>query len=98
MSCTPLRSPVGVGEPPTDFPIVTKPVVPGLPVANMIGLNYGLIVRSHTVGRDIAAGFCSIGRGEVTEHTQLLELPHFGEPVRDERLKEASRYGPVALP
>ncbi len=51
----------------------TTPFVPGYRVTKVIGLTYGLIVRSRGLGRNIVAGFRSIAGGEITEYTQLLE-------------------------
>jgi len=64
---------MAVWAPPTDFPIVTSPFIPGYRVTKVIGLTYGLIVRSRGLGRNIVAGFRAIGGGEITEYTQLLE-------------------------
>jgi uncharacterized protein YbjQ (UPF0145 family) len=73
MPATPLPSQASPWAPPTDFPIVTTPYVPGYRVTKVIGLTYGLIVRSRGLGRNIVAGFRSLGGGEITEYTQLLE-------------------------
>jgi len=73
MSATPLPSQTAVWAPPTDFPLVTTPFVPGYRVTRVIGLTYGLIVRSRGLGRNIVAGFRALGGGEITEYTQLLE-------------------------
>ena len=73
MSATPLPSETAVWAPPTDFPLVTTPFVPGYRVTRVIGLTYGLIVRSRGLGRNIVAGFRALGGGEITEYTQLLE-------------------------
>jgi uncharacterized protein YbjQ (UPF0145 family) len=73
MPATPLPSQNSVWAPPVDFPIVTTPFVPGFRVTKVIGLTYGLIVRSRGLGRNIVAGFRALGGGEITEYTQLLE-------------------------
>ncbi|HYA70184.1 MAG TPA: heavy metal-binding domain-containing protein [Thermoplasmata archaeon] len=73
MPSAPLPSQTAAWAPPTDFPIVTTPYVPGYRIARVIGLTYGLIVRSRGLGRNIVAGFRSLGGGEITEYTQLLE-------------------------
>ena len=62
-----------VYAPPADFPVVTTPLVPGQRVTRVIGLTYGLVVRSRGLGRNIVAGFRSLAGGEITEYTQLLE-------------------------
>jgi uncharacterized protein YbjQ (UPF0145 family) len=73
MPAAPLPSQSTYWAPPTDFPIVTTPFVPGYRVTKVFGLTYGLIVRSRGLGRNIVAGFRSLGGGEITEYTQLLE-------------------------
>jgi uncharacterized protein YbjQ (UPF0145 family) len=74
--------------PPTDCLVVTTPFVPGFRVTRVIGATFGLIVRSRGLGRNIVAGLRSLGGGEITEYTQLLEQ------VRHEaltRLKDHAR-------
>jgi uncharacterized protein YbjQ (UPF0145 family) len=39
----------------------------------VIGVTFGLIVRSRGLGRNIVAGLRSLAGGEITEYTQLLE-------------------------
>ena len=82
MSATPLPSQGSVWAPPQNFPIVTTPFVPGYRVTRVIGLTYGLIVRSRGLGRNIVAGFRAIGGGEITEYTQLLEQARHEALVR----------------
>ena len=73
MAGTPLPS-TPVYAPPSDLLVVTTPFVPGYKVTKVIGMTFGLIVRSRGLGRNIVAGFRAIGGGEITEYTQLLEL------------------------
>ena len=82
MPATPLPSQSSAWAPPTDFPIVTTPFVPGYRITKVIGLTYGLIVRSRGLGRNIVAGFRSLGGGEITEYTQLLEQSRHEALVR----------------
>jgi len=82
MSATPLPSQTSVWAPPTNFPMVTTPFVPGQRVTRVIGLTYGLIVRSRGLGRNIVAGFRAIGGGEINEYTQLLEQARHEAMVR----------------
>jgi len=82
VSAFPLPSGSSAWAPPTDFPIVTTPYVPGYRVTKVIGLTYGLIVRSRGLGRNIVAGFRSLGGGEITEYTQLLEQSRHEALVR----------------
>jgi len=49
------------------------PFLPGYRVVRTIGVTYGLIVRSRGLGRNIVAGLRSLGGGEITEYTELLE-------------------------
>lgn len=72
MAAKPLPS-SPVYAPPTDLLVVTTPFVPGYRITKVIGLTYGLIVRSRGLGRNIVAGLRSLGGGEITEYTQLLE-------------------------
>lgn len=71
-----------VYAPPADFPVVTTPLVPGQRVTRVIGMTYGLVVRSRGLGRNIVAGFRSLAGGEITEYTQLLEQTRHDALVR----------------
>jgi uncharacterized protein YbjQ (UPF0145 family) len=73
MSGAPLRDGPPTFAPPGGLPIVTTPYLPGFRVSRVIGITYGLIVRSRGLGRNIVAGFRSLGGGEIPEYTQLLE-------------------------
>ena len=73
MPGAPLPTGPPVYAPPTDLIVVSMPFVPGYRVTRTIGVTYGLIVRSRGLGRNIVAGFRSLGGGEITEYTQLLE-------------------------
>lgn len=59
--------------PPSQIPVVTTPFLPGFRVIRVIGVTFGLIVRSRGLGRNIVAGLRSLAGGEITEYTQLLE-------------------------
>ncbi len=59
--------------PPADCLLVTTPYVPGYRIHRVVGATFGLIVRSRGLGRNIVAGLRSLGGGEITEYTQLLE-------------------------
>lgn len=59
--------------PPPGIPVVTMPFLPGFRIVRVIGLTFGLIVRSRGLGRNIVAGFRSLAGGEIPEYTQLLE-------------------------
>lgn len=59
--------------PPTECLVVTTPFVPGYRVVRVVGVTFGLVVRSRGLGMNIAAGLRSLAGGEITEYTQLLE-------------------------
>ncbi len=73
MSGTPLPPGTPAYAPPTQIPVVTTPFLPGYRISRVIGVTFGLIVRSRGLGRNIVAGFRSLAGGEITEYTQLLE-------------------------
>ena len=53
--------------------VVTTPFVPGHRIVEVRGLCFGLVVRSRGIGPNIMASFRSLGGGEITEYTKLLE-------------------------
>ena len=53
--------------------IVTTEKLPGYRVTEVKGQVFGLVVRSRGLGGNIMAGLRSLGGGEITEYTQLLE-------------------------
>lgn len=53
--------------------VVTTEHVPGRQVREVKGQVFGLVVRSRGLGGNIMAGLRSIGGGEITEYTELLE-------------------------
>ncbi|HTP53341.1 MAG TPA: heavy metal-binding domain-containing protein [Thermoplasmata archaeon] len=73
MSGTPLPAGTPMYAPPSQIPVVTTPFLPGYRISRVIGVTFGLIVRSRGLGRNIVAGFRSLAGGEITEYTQLLE-------------------------
>jgi len=82
MSAAPLPSQSSMWAPPPGFPMVTTPYVSGFRITKVIGLTFGLIVRSRGLGRNIVAGFRALGGGEITEYTQLLEQSRHEALVR----------------
>jgi uncharacterized protein YbjQ (UPF0145 family) len=52
---------------------VTSEHVVGYRVAETKGQVFGLVVRSRGLGGNIMAGLRSLGGGEITEYTELLE-------------------------
>ncbi len=73
MSGAPLPPSPPLFAPPAGIPVVTTPYLPGYRITRVIGATFGLIVRSRGLGRNIVAGLRSLGGGEITEYTQLLE-------------------------
>jgi uncharacterized protein YbjQ (UPF0145 family) len=59
--------------PPPDIIIVTTPFVSGHHVTRVIGMTFGLIVRSRGLGQNIWAFFRAWGGGEIKVYTHLLE-------------------------
>jgi uncharacterized protein YbjQ (UPF0145 family) len=73
MAGAPLPTGVANFAPPAGMPVVTTPFLPGFRIVRVIGITYGLIVRSRGLGRNLIAGFRALGGGEIPEYTQLLE-------------------------
>jgi uncharacterized protein YbjQ (UPF0145 family) len=55
------------------LPMTTALELPGLRIAENLGVCYGLVVRSMGFTGGVAASFKGLRRGEITEYTQLLE-------------------------
>ena len=53
--------------------ITTTPTVAGYRITNVYGETFGVVVRSRGLGGNIMAGLRSLGGGEITEYTSLLE-------------------------
>lgn len=53
--------------------VVTTNGVEGRRVERVLGLAFGLVVRSRGLGGNILAGLRSLGGGEIKEYTQMLE-------------------------
>jgi len=53
--------------------VVTTEEVSGHRIIEMKGQVFGLVVRSRGLGGNIRAGLRSLGGGEITEYTELLE-------------------------
>ncbi len=53
--------------------VVTTNDIPGAKVTRTLGTAFGIVVRSRGIGGNIAASFRSIGGGEITEYTRLVE-------------------------
>jgi uncharacterized protein YbjQ (UPF0145 family) len=53
--------------------VVTTENVPGQRVREVKGQVFGVVVRSRGLAGNLMAGLRSLGGGEITEYTQLLE-------------------------
>lgn len=53
--------------------VATTPFAVGHRIVESKGHVYGLVVRSRGLGGNLAAAIRSLGGGEITEYTQLLE-------------------------
>lgn len=58
--------------PPTDLLMATSPYITGYRVTKIIGITFGLVVRSRGLGQNIWAFFRSWGGGEIKVYTDLL--------------------------
>lgn len=58
--------------PPTDLLMSTSPYITGYKVTRVIGITFGLVVRSRGLGQNIWAFFRSWGGGEIKVYTNLL--------------------------
>jgi uncharacterized protein YbjQ (UPF0145 family) len=70
MDSAPVQEPY---KPPSDIMIVTTPYLTGYRVTRVIGMTFGLIVRSRGLGQNIWAFFRAWGGGEIKVYTTLLE-------------------------
>jgi uncharacterized protein YbjQ (UPF0145 family) len=59
--------------PLSDIMIVTTPFVSGYKVTRVVGMTFGLIVRSRGLGQNVWAFFRAWGGGEIKVYTNLLE-------------------------
>ena len=53
--------------------VVTTPTIAGSRIREVKGQVFGLVVRSRGLGGNIMAGLRSLGGGEITEYTEMLE-------------------------
>jgi uncharacterized protein YbjQ (UPF0145 family) len=56
-----------------DLPITTAQELPGVQVADSLGLCFGLIVRSMGFTKGFTASFSALRSGEVSQYTEVLE-------------------------
>jgi uncharacterized protein YbjQ (UPF0145 family) len=69
--------------------ITSTPTITGFRITQVIGVVFGVVVRSRGLGGNIMAGLRSIGGGEIHEYTQLLEQTRVQaiERMRDRALQ-----------
>jgi uncharacterized protein YbjQ (UPF0145 family) len=75
--------------------VVTTEGVAGYEVTRTIGQVFGLVVRSRGIGGNIMAGLRSIGGGEITEYTEMLEDAR--RSALDRMVKNATVMGANAI-
>ena len=75
--------------------VVTTEDVTGHRIVEMKGQVFGLVVRSRGLGGNIMAGLRSLGGGEITECTELLEDAR--RHAVDRMIKNATAMGANAV-
>ncbi len=75
--------------------VVTTPTLAGYRVREMKGQVFGLVVRSRGLGGNILAGLRSLGGGEITEYTEMLEEAR--RHALDRMVQNAQRMGANAV-
>jgi len=68
--------------------LFTSNYVPGYKIDRVLGITYGITVRSRGLGGNIIAGLRTIGGGEIKEYT---ELAHQARQQALDRLQEHAR-------
>ena len=53
------------------IPLLTSNYMPGFKVSKVLGLTYGITVRSRGLGGNILAGLRTIRGGEINEYTEM---------------------------
>ncbi len=53
------------------IPLLTSNHVPGSKVVKVLGMTYGITVRSRGIGGNLMAGLRSLKGGEINEYTQM---------------------------
>ena len=56
-----------------ELPITTAQELPGVQIAESLGLCFGLIVRSMGVAKGFTASLSALRPGEVSQYTEVLE-------------------------
>lgn len=77
------------------IPLLTANYVPGAKVVKLLGLTYGITVRSRGIGGNLMAGLRTIRGGEINEYT---EMAHQARQQALDRLAEhAKAMGATAV-
>jgi len=71
-----------------DLLMLTATFAPGYKVEKVLGIAYGITVRSRGIGGNIVAGLRTIAGGEITEYT---ELAHQARQQALDRLSESAK-------
>ena len=74
--------------PSQNLMLLTSNYAPGFKVDKVLGLVYGITVRSRGIGGNLMAGLRSIGGGEINEYT---EMAHQARQQALDRLAEHAR-------
>jgi uncharacterized protein YbjQ (UPF0145 family) len=75
--------------------VVTTEEITGQRIVEMKGQVFGVVVRSRGLGGNIMAGLRSLGGGEITEYTQLLEEAR--RHATDRMIQNATAMGANAV-
>ena len=75
--------------------LYTSNYVPGYKVDRVIGLVYGITVRSRGLGGNIIAGLRSLGGGEINEYTELAHQAR--QQALDRLSQQAQNLGANAV-
>src|SRR3954453_18654067 len=78
-----------------DLPITTAQELPGVPIAENLGLCFGLIVRSMGLAKGFTASFSALRKGEVSQYTEVLEDSR--RPAVDRMIANAHVLGADAI-
>jgi len=82
-------APMGAGSGGWGLPMLfTANYVPGYKIDKVLGITYGITVRSRGLGGNLIAGLRTIGGGEIKEYT---ELAHQARQQALDRLQEHAR-------
>ena len=77
-----------VATPSQGLMLLTSNYAPGYKVDRVLGLVYGITVRSRGIGGNLMAGLRSIGGGEINEYT---EMAHQARQQALDRLAEHAK-------